>query len=45
MDSLVEKVKDMLVDIQQSLFNVAKQKQDDCIQVAKTWDEFMEALS
>ncbi|THG22246.1 hypothetical protein TEA_022558 [Camellia sinensis var. sinensis] len=45
MASLVEQVKDMLANIHQSLFDVAKQKRDTCIQVAKTWDEFMEALS
>lgn len=45
MASLVEQVKDMLASIQQSLFDVAKQKRDACIQVVKTWDEFVEALS
>ncbi|XP_057461675.1 proline--tRNA ligase, cytoplasmic isoform X2 [Actinidia eriantha] len=43
--SLVEQVKDMLDDIQQSLFDVAKQNRDACVQVARTWDEFMEALN
>ncbi|KAF7150737.1 hypothetical protein RHSIM_Rhsim02G0055200 [Rhododendron simsii] len=45
MASLVEHVKDMLTSIQQSLFDVAKQKRDACILVVKTWDEFVEALS
>lgn len=45
MASLVEQVKDMLASIQQSLFDAAKQKRDACIQVVKTWDEFVEALS
>ncbi|KAF7153948.1 hypothetical protein RHSIM_Rhsim01G0000400 [Rhododendron simsii] len=45
MASLVEHVKEMLTSIQQSLFDVAKQKRDACIQVVKTWDEFVEALS
>ncbi|KAG5514068.1 hypothetical protein RHGRI_035466 [Rhododendron griersonianum] len=45
MASVVEHVKDMLTSIQQSLFDVAKQKRDACIQVVKTWDEFVEALS
>ncbi|KAI8522495.1 hypothetical protein RHMOL_Rhmol13G0001600 [Rhododendron molle] len=45
MASLVEHVKDMLTSIQHSLFDVAKQKRDACIQVVKTWDEFVEALS
>ncbi|GFY98619.1 class II aaRS and biotin synthetases superfamily protein [Actinidia rufa] len=45
MASLVEQVKDTLANIQQSLFDVAKQKRDACIQVVKTWDEFTEALS
>ena len=44
-DSLMEKVKDMLDDIQRRLFHAAKQKRDACIQVVKTWDEFKEALS
>jgi prolyl-tRNA synthetase len=44
-DSLMEKVKDMLDDIQQRLFDAAKQKRDACIQVVKTWGEFKEALS
>ena len=44
-DSLAGKVKDMLDDIQKSMFDAAKQKRDACIQVAKTWDEFKEALS
>ena len=35
----------MLDNIQQSLFDAAKQKQDACIQTVKTWDEFVEALS
>jgi prolyl-tRNA synthetase len=42
---LVEQVKEMLDNIQQSLFDAAKQKRDACIQTVKTWDEFMEALS
>ena len=42
---MVEQVKDMLDDIQQSLFDVAKQNRDACVQVARTWDEFMEALN
>lgn len=41
----MEKVKDMLDNIQQSLFDAAKQKRDSCVQVVKTWDEFKEALS
>ena len=45
MDSLVDKVKCMLDDIQQNMFDVAKQKRDACVQVVKTWDEFIEALS
>ncbi|GAV69393.1 tRNA-synt_2b domain-containing protein/HGTP_anticodon domain-containing protein/ProRS-C_1 domain-containing protein [Cephalotus follicularis] len=43
--NLIEQVKEMLDSIQQSLFNAAKQKRDTCIAVAKTWDEFMVALS
>ncbi|PIM97620.1 Prolyl-tRNA synthetase [Handroanthus impetiginosus] len=45
MADLVERVKDMLDNIQQSLFDVAKQKRDACIQVVHTWEEFVEALS
>ncbi|KAK6915323.1 Proline-tRNA ligase, class II, C-terminal [Dillenia turbinata] len=40
MANLAEKVRDMLNDIQKSLFNAAKEKRDACIKVAKTWDEF-----
>ncbi|PPD96674.1 hypothetical protein GOBAR_DD06310 [Gossypium barbadense] len=38
---LVEQVKGMLDKIQQNLFDVAKQKRDACIEVVKTWDEFV----
>ncbi|TYG71674.1 hypothetical protein ES288_D05G417000v1 [Gossypium darwinii] len=31
----------MLDKIQQNLFDVAKQKRDACIEVVKTWDEFV----
>lgn len=34
----------ILEDIQQSLFDTAKQKRDACIQVARTWEEFVEEL-
>ncbi|MBA0656180.1 hypothetical protein Goklo_008564, partial [Gossypium klotzschianum] len=34
----------MLEKIQQNLFDVAKQKRDACIEVVKTWDEFVKAL-
>ncbi|KAK7823141.1 proline--trna ligase [Quercus suber] len=44
-DNLVDQVKEMLDNIQQSLFDAAKQKRDACIQTVKTWDEFVEALS
>lgn len=42
---LVEKIKKLLNNIQQSMFDVAKQKRDECIQVIHTWDEFVEALN
>lgn len=45
MDSLIEKVREVLDEIQQNLFNVAKQKKEACIKVVKTWEEFIEALS
>ncbi|KAA8528150.1 hypothetical protein F0562_035599 [Nyssa sinensis] len=43
-DKLVEQINDMLADIQQNLFDVAKQKRDACVKVVKTWDDFVEAL-
>ncbi|CAB4290626.1 unnamed protein product [Prunus armeniaca] len=43
--NLVEQVKDFLDRIQENLFDVAKQKRDASIRVAKTWDEFIEALN
>lgn len=45
MANLVEQVKNILANIQQSLFDAAKQKRDACIKVVKTWDEFIEALA
>ncbi|TYH54757.1 hypothetical protein ES332_D09G192300v1 [Gossypium tomentosum] len=30
--------------VEQNLFDVAKQKRDACIEVVKTWDEFIKAL-
>ncbi|TYI51186.1 hypothetical protein E1A91_D12G157800v1 [Gossypium mustelinum] len=41
---LVEQVKGMLDKIQENLYDVAKQKRDACIEVVKTWDEFVKAL-
>ncbi|XP_031131641.1 proline--tRNA ligase, cytoplasmic-like [Ipomoea triloba] len=45
MDDIVEQVKEMLSTIQQNLFDVAKQKRDACVQIVKTWDEFVNALN
>lgn len=45
MDDLVDKVKGLLDDVQQNMFEVAKQKRDACVQVIKTWDEFIVALA
>ncbi|CAH1444400.1 unnamed protein product [Lactuca virosa] len=45
MADLVDKVKDLLDDVQQNMFEVAKQKRDACVQVIKTWDEFIVALA
>ena len=45
MDKLVVQVEEILANIQQNMYDVAKQKRDACIQIVKTWDEFMEALS
>ena len=42
--NLVEQVKELLENIQQSLFDAAKEKRDACIQIVRTWDEFVEAL-
>ncbi|KAM3246435.1 hypothetical protein P3L10_008202 [Capsicum annuum] len=42
--NLAEQVKDVLITIQQNLFDVAKQKRDACVQIVKTWDEFTVAL-
>lgn len=44
---LVEEIKNWLINIQQNMFNAAKQKRDECIQVihTHTWDEFVEALN
>ncbi|GAB4843682.1 hypothetical protein Ancab_013646 [Ancistrocladus abbreviatus] len=44
MADLVDQVKEILDKIHQNLFNVAKQKRDECIKKVKTWDEFAEAL-
>lgn len=44
MTSLAEQVKDMLDDIQKSLFDSAKEKRDACIEKVATWDQFIEAL-
>ncbi|KAL6983268.1 proline--tRNA ligase [Sarracenia purpurea var. burkii] len=43
--NLVPRIKDMLADIQQSLFDDAKRKRDACVKIVKTWDEFVEALN
>lgn len=38
-------IKKLLDTIQQNLFDVAKQKRDECIQIIHTWDEFVQALN
>ncbi|CAH9078187.1 unnamed protein product [Cuscuta europaea] len=43
--NMVDHVKDVLADIQKNLFDVAKQKRDDCIEIVDTWDEFVNALN
>ncbi|KAL0927335.1 hypothetical protein M5K25_001498 [Dendrobium thyrsiflorum] len=43
--SLVEKIKDILISIQENLFNTAKQKRDASVKVVQTWDEFIAALN
>ncbi|KAG1355177.1 Proline--tRNA ligase, cytoplasmic [Cocos nucifera] len=45
MHSLVEQVKEILSNIQESLFNAAKQKREACVKVINTWDEFIAALN
>ncbi|RZC51873.1 hypothetical protein C5167_020298 [Papaver somniferum] len=42
---LVDQIKDLLDNVQQSLFDAAKQKRDACVVVAKTWEEFTKALN
>lgn len=42
--SLVEQVKELLGNIQQNLFDVAKQNRDACVEIVKTWEEFIAAL-
>ncbi|CAI9118733.1 OLC1v1020338C2 [Oldenlandia corymbosa var. corymbosa] len=44
-DDLVVKVRETLDAIQQNLFDAAKQKKEACMTVAKTWEEFMDALN
>ncbi|MCL7032002.1 hypothetical protein MKW94_002797 [Papaver nudicaule] len=43
--NLADQIKDLLDNVQQSLFDAAKQKRDACIAVAKTWEEFTKALN
>lgn len=40
-----EQIKGLLDDIQKDLFTAAKEKRDSCIEVIKTWEEFVEALN
>ncbi|KAF9607896.1 hypothetical protein IFM89_003600 [Coptis chinensis] len=42
---LAEKIGDILENIQQSLFDAAKEKRDACIKVATAWEEFTTALN
>ncbi|PIA55201.1 hypothetical protein AQUCO_00800138v1 [Aquilegia coerulea] len=42
---LVERGNDILDNIQQSMFDAARQKRDACIKVAYTWEEFITALN
>ncbi|KAI3944016.1 hypothetical protein MKW98_015168 [Papaver atlanticum] len=42
---LVDQIRDLLDNVQQSLFDAAKQKRDACITVATTWEEFAAALN
>ncbi|KAG6498372.1 hypothetical protein ZIOFF_046284 [Zingiber officinale] len=42
---LVDQVKEILISIQECLFNAAKQKRDACKKVVNTWDEFVLAMN
>jgi len=42
---LAVEIKKLLDNIQQNLFEVAKQKRDECIQIIHTWDDFVQALN
>jgi prolyl-tRNA synthetase len=42
---LVEHVRMLLDEIQDGLFETAKQKRDACIEIIHTWDEFTAALN
>ncbi|XP_050238751.1 proline--tRNA ligase, cytoplasmic-like [Mercurialis annua] len=42
--NVAEQVREKLDEIQQSLFDAAKQKRDASIEIVRTWDEFTEAL-
>lgn len=44
MDNLIAQVRDLLDNIQQNLYDVAKQKKEACIQTVSTWEEFVQAL-
>ncbi|KAI3902284.1 hypothetical protein MKW92_034368 [Papaver armeniacum] len=43
--NLVDHIKDLLENVQQSLFDAAKQKRDACVTAAKTREEFTKALN
>ncbi|MQL85402.1 hypothetical protein Taro_017923 [Colocasia esculenta] len=45
MDSLVDKVKEILASVQKTLFEKAKERRDQCIKKIFTWEEFVEALN
>ncbi|VVB05116.1 unnamed protein product [Arabis nemorensis] len=42
---LIEKIKDLLENIQRNLYDVAKRKVEESTQKVETWDDFVEALS
>ncbi|XP_026442088.1 proline--tRNA ligase, cytoplasmic-like [Papaver somniferum] len=44
-DMARNQIRDLLDNVQQSLFDAAKKKRDACITVAKTWEEFTAALN
>lgn len=45
MANLITEVQELLDLVQKNLFELAKQRRDACVQIVRTWDEFIEALA